>query len=443
LLPTTVVVLLLAIQTPAGPPPTTQPEAPGGEAAAALDTLQNAFRNLYTSLEAKRGIAPEDREAIRSLRDRFTAFNEQWAGQDRGLAGELQLTIWLADHDRVDELFAQLAQLRPGNTQIGLAWADYFRRINDRKRVDRIFARLVELYPDDVEVRVSWAQNLKGLNAYGKAIEVLTVEGFEPTERPAAALALSDCLFAEQRYQEAVDVLEAIPPETLAADLTVSRLIDRVMPDRRGYPELWAQEQEIRAAEAAADDLPRAELVTPRGRVVVELFENEAPNTVANFISLAEAGYYDGTRFHRVIPNFMAQGGDPNSRKGASGVPGRGGPGYRIPDEHDREGARNHFTGSLAMANSGTPHSGGSQFYITHTPPAHLNGKHTVFGRVIEGLEVARGIEGDDTLETVTVLRKRDHDYEPQTLPETPATQPGPGSTPSTIPSTTRPQDSP
>ncbi|MCH8343242.1 MAG: peptidylprolyl isomerase [Planctomycetes bacterium] len=183
--------------------------------------------------------------------------------------------------------------------------------------------------------------------------------------------------------------------------------------------------------------MPRAELITVRGRIVVELFENEAPNTVANFVSLAEAGFYDGSRFHRVIPNFMAQGGDPNSKPGGTGVPGEGSPGYRIPDEHGREGARNHFTGSLAMAKTASPHTAGCQFYMTHTPPAQLNGNYTVFGRVIEGLEVVRSIELDDVLESVSVLRKRDHEYSPQTLPETPSTQPalrdGSATRPSTI----------
>jgi cyclophilin family peptidyl-prolyl cis-trans isomerase len=120
----------------------------------------------------------------------------------------------------------------------------------------------------------------------------------------------------------------------------------------------------------------------------------------------------------------MSQGGDPNTKDGASGAPGSGSPGYRIQDEHDRDGARMHFSGSLAMAKTAAPHTGGCQFYFTHTAPAHLNGKHTVFGRVLEGLDVARGLEVGDVIESVNVLSKRDHVYEPQTLPETPAEAP-------------------
>jgi cyclophilin family peptidyl-prolyl cis-trans isomerase len=120
----------------------------------------------------------------------------------------------------------------------------------------------------------------------------------------------------------------------------------------------------------------------------------------------------------------MAQGGDPNTKPGATGAPGSGNPGYRIMDEHDLEGARKHFTGSLAMAKKPEPHTAGCQFYLTHTAAAHLNGKHTVFGRAVEGLDVIRRLEVGDLIERVTVLSKRDHDYELQTLPLLPEAAP-------------------
>jgi cyclophilin family peptidyl-prolyl cis-trans isomerase len=172
-----------------------------------------------------------------------------------------------------------------------------------------------------------------------------------------------------------------------------------------------------RAAEAQADDLPRVKIETSKGTIVVELFENEAPNAVANFISLVEKHFYDGTVFHRVIPQFMAQGGDP---KGT----GSGGPGYSIACECDLPEARKHFLGSLSMAHAGKD-TGGSQFFLTFRPTEHLDGKHTVFGRVIEGLDVLPKIqrtEGPqaglpDKIVKAEVIRKRDHAYEPETLP--------------------------
>ncbi|MGE5192795.1 MAG: peptidylprolyl isomerase [Deltaproteobacteria bacterium] len=183
--------------------------------------------------------------------------------------------------------------------------------------------------------------------------------------------------------------------------------------------ELWKTEQEIRAKEAKADNLPRVLFKTNKGDIVLELFENEAPNTVANFISLVASKKYDGTKFHRVIPDFMAQGGDPNTLDDDPGNDGQGGPGYTIACECYSEKARKHFQGSLSMAHAGKD-TGGSQFFLTHRPTDHLNadpkrgeGGHTVFGRIIEGLDVALALRKDDVIESARVIRKRDHEYKP------------------------------
>ena len=183
------------------------------------------------------------------------------------------------------------------------------------------------------------------------------------------------------------------------------------------------EEMAKRAAEAKADDLPRVKITTSQGDVTVELFENEAPNTVANFVSLVEKGFYNGTPFHRVIGGFMAQGGDPTGT-------GTSGPGYAIACEVGKPGARKHFLGTLSMAHAG-PNTGGSQFFLTFRPTEHLDGKHTVFGRVIDGFDVlpklmrtqddqglpVAGAQPDKILKAV-VVRKRSHAYEPETLPD-------------------------
>ena len=186
------------------------------------------------------------------------------------------------------------------------------------------------------------------------------------------------------------------------------------------YKEAWPKEQAIREAEAKADDLPRVLLKTNRGDIEIELFENEAPNTVANFISLVEKGFYDGLTFHRVLPGFMAQGGCPNGT-------GTGGPGYSIPCECYQENHRLHFRGSLSMAHAGRD-TGGSQFFLTFRPTEQLDGKHTVFGRVIKGMDVLPQIQRrnpenpnpptPDKIIEAKVLRKRDHPYEPKKVGE-------------------------
>jgi peptidyl-prolyl cis-trans isomerase B (cyclophilin B) len=133
---------------------------------------------------------------------------------------------------------------------------------------------------------------------------------------------------------------------------------------------------------------------TSRGTIVVDLFPKEAPNTVSNFVFLARDGFYNGTKFHRVIPDFMIQGGDPEGT-------GRGGPGYKFADEF-KGNPHKHQRGSLSMANAG-PNTNGSQFFITHIKTDWLDGKHTVFGQVRSGQEVVDSVKQDDVLKSVTI----------------------------------------
>ncbi len=133
---------------------------------------------------------------------------------------------------------------------------------------------------------------------------------------------------------------------------------------------------------------------TTRGTIVCDLFAADAPLTVNNFVFLAREGFYDGTVFHRVIADFMVQGGDPMGT-------GTGGPGYKFRDETVGN-PNKHQTGSLSMANAG-PNTNGSQFFITHLPTPHLDGKHTVFGQVTQGQEVVDAIKKGDVLNRVTI----------------------------------------
>ncbi len=123
--------------------------------------------------------------------------------------------------------------------------------------------------------------------------------------------------------------------------------------------------------------MKKVTLETDSGNITIELFDKEAPNTVANFIKLVNERFYDGLSFHRVIPGFMAQGGCPNTRSGSRGTPGTGGPGYTIDCEIN---SNKHLAGSLSMAHAGK-NTGGSQFFIVFEPQPHLDGVHTVFGK--------------------------------------------------------------
>ncbi|MGL6193286.1 MAG: peptidylprolyl isomerase, partial [Thermoguttaceae bacterium] len=181
----------------------------------------------------------------------------------------------------------------------------------------------------------------------------------------------------------------------------------------------WEKELEIRKKQEAETDpakqLPLVLLRTNKGDITLELFEDDAPNTVANFINLIESGFYKNLTFHRVLGTFMAQGGDPNGT-------GSGGPGYTFDCECRQPNARKHFRGSISMANAG-PDTNGSQFFLMFTPNASLDGRHTVFGRIVDGIDVLSDIQrinpeeenqpAPDRIIDAKVLRKRDHNYEP------------------------------
>jgi peptidyl-prolyl cis-trans isomerase B (cyclophilin B) len=137
-----------------------------------------------------------------------------------------------------------------------------------------------------------------------------------------------------------------------------------------------------------------ATIQTTRGTIKLQLFDGKTPKTCANFEKLANEGFYDGLTFHRVIEDFMIQGGCPDGN-------GRGGPGYEFDDEFHKD-LKHDGPGTLSMANSG-PNTNGSQFFITHVACPWLNGKHTVFGKVIEGQDVVDAVQVDDVMEKVSI----------------------------------------
>ncbi len=194
----------------------------------------------------------------------------------------------------------------------------------------------------------------------------------------------------------------------------------------------WAEELRMREEDAKGEPLPQVSILTTKGEIIVELFENQAPETVANFIHLVEEHFFDGLTFHRVLEHFMAQTGCPYGD-------GSGGPGYAIYGEAKKPNARKHFRGTLGMAlSNGDANSGGSQFFICFVPAFNLNGQYTAFGRIVKGMEVIGNLaqinpdekkkEGEapaamlDEVIEAKVVRKRNHEYKPNKTPEAPHT---------------------
>lgn len=350
-------------------------------AEAAFAPMLDEFRILFESFRGTSGYSADDRAYIESLLERVVAHMGTHPNHVRAVAMAYQLTTWLKD-DETSEVYLD---------------------------------QLLELMPNNIDLALPRSRTLRRSNQYDRALTLLDRFSATLADSPEASLVYANCLYANDRFEDALATLEAVDIESLGATTFIRSQIETRIRDITSQIERFSAERALRDAEAAADDLPRAQITMSNGgKILIELFENEAPNTVANFVSLTTSGFYDGTTFHSVINNLRCEGGDPNSKEGATGTLGEGGPGYTIADEHDAENARNHFAGSVAMekqANAGS--SVGSRFYITHEPMPNNNGRRTVFGRVIEGLDVVRAIEKDDRIATIVMVRQRDHAYEP------------------------------
>ncbi|MFH5805926.1 peptidylprolyl isomerase [Alienimonas sp. DA493] len=343
------------------------------------------FAVCVAGLTAPMASAQGDLDAqLEAIRAREKALDEKVV--------ELQTEYRTADEARKQEIEAEGEQL----------FEDF--QSNVVKQRDALMSA-AESAPQLSEPVAVWAAtNAFGENNYAKAEQFSKkLLATAPQNRIGLNL-LPASQFAQQKFAEA----EQNFAKAEAAGVLLQQFASFAEAAPQ-YKEYWAQEQATRQKQASMN-LPRVVFKTTKGDITLELFEEEAPNAVANMITLVESGFYDGTKFHRVIPNFMAQGGDPNSKNDDPSDDGRGGPGYAIDSEFDKPGARKHFRGTLSAANSG-PDTAGSQFFLTHLPTPHLNGRHTVYGRVLEGQEVVDSLQIGDVIQDAEVINKRNHPY--------------------------------
>lgn len=269
----------------------------------------------------------------------------------------------------------------------------------------------------DGYMRLQWAQRSIIWGATGEAAKQLDYIKDQPAllkddnfridynfQRAALATRLGDSAAAVAIYEAML--------KNERKNLNVNQLnrVQHEMQFQRQAVEQWEDELKFQKEDADKTN-PRLVIETDKGKIVVELFEDDAPNTTAGLVKLAKDEFYDGLNFHRVEPNFVAQGGCPNGN-------GSGSPGWRLKSEISR---RNHFRGSFAMARSQNPDSQGSQFYICLSNGENvlsLSGKYVVAGRVIEGMDVADKLRVGDKIKSVRAENLRDHEYKPETLPE-------------------------
>ncbi len=309
----------------------------------------------------------------------------------------------------------------------------------------RLLAERIELTDDERALAIGIRGWLLRQGHYRRAFEFGLRKNADGTvenalvsaQRAAVAAEPSDLFQAQLRTVEAQQAVAAVTTDAFEEALQYAQLHAEAI---RELPEIaeilfnrlsdlrtkYERELELRAAEAAADDLPRVVLRTTKGRIELELYENEAPDTVGNFVHLVESGFFTDIIFHRVIADNMAQAGA-YTYQGEDRSPS-----YTIFDECRGPEARHHFYGTLSMATTHLPNSGNSQFFITFVPCPHLDGKHTVFGRVIAGFDALESlnrtysVDGKtgattaienvvpDRILSAEVIRKRDHEYVPR-----------------------------
>lgn len=276
----------------------------------------------------------------------------------------------------------------------------------------RDLARVLEADPADPvaltlrgRCQEAQGQTEAALADYRRALELAPSD-----ERRARAGVAAFWLNQFSLARELRDALEK--PQALPAQLQLDLRWHLASPALESAQARWKREEGLRAADASRGDLPRVELVTSRGSVVLELFEDQAPNTVQNFVELVEKGFYEGLPWHRVQPLRLAASGLPRE-PGADPA----GPGYAIEGEARLEGARDHFRGSVGCLIRGPDRRGGSQFYVLLRPDADLDRQCTVFGRVLSGLEVVSRLEEGDLIKSAKVTRKRDHPYQSHKQP--------------------------
>ena len=371
------------------------------------------------------------------------------------LVGSPLGTLTVVAQDAQQELSPEPLQVKP-ETPGFIATSDAFRE--HLKKMRRVMVRFNTQLPGamDRSTQDEWFKLLReGLPIYQSMLNAAVAEyRLAPSEKAPLAAMLWETLDRNTKidlYEGMLPIAQAllaggyenIELRGLAARTAfalndypvvrqeVTRLIDEGIaspPLQHLFEELdlveqaWTDELAIREQDAQGEPLPRVLMRTTKGDIEIELFENQAPETVGNFISLVESGFYDGRVFHRVIEQFMAQTGCPVGD-------GSGGPGYNIYGEADKPNARKYFRGTLGMALSGEPDSGGSQFFITFLPVPDLNSQYTAFGRITAGIEVLGNLvrvnpEAEeeekkkpagmlDEIISIEVLSKRNHEYKP------------------------------
>lgn len=341
---------------------------------------ERRFRDLSEYIRARGDIDFSTREDIarvaKELDDDLAKPGNPIATMSRLLAARVQTAIWL----------------------------------DDRAARDSAFERLAAFQANKDPVLLAWARELVACADFERALAILNEHTFGAERLVDARILLANCLLAINRFDEAQSAINTAPTQRTPDQLAqIGNLTGRITTLR----DLWNKEMVAMAKDQQRGDLPIVEIVTAKGPITIELFEDQAPNTVGNFIEHVEAGTYNGTRFHRILRGFGVQGGDPATASGGTGGTGSGG--WTIPDETINSGKRPTLLGRIVAVlqpkadapGSPQPHSAGCQFMILLTHAEQLNLEYTAFGRVTDGLDLVRDLTADDEIVSARVISKR------------------------------------
>ncbi len=352
---------------------------------------------------------PQEADAEQVFRDAATAigrppYSPGGIAKARAAADALDAAIAASASDN-----AKLMRLLAARVQTAV-W------LADSAALDRSFERLLAVTTAPEPVALAWANELNAEARFEKGLEVLASQEFTTDARRIDAhIARGNALLGLNRFEDAQAQYNTAPGKGRTTDQLQAIALGtrRVMFGRT----LFNKELSAIFKDQQRGDLPVVELTTTKGPVLIELFEDQAPNTVGNFIEHVESGTYNGTRFHRFMRGFGIQGGDPETALGGAGGTSNGG--WVIPDEQSRPDRRPPAIGRLVAAKlpaNDSPikpllNSAGCQFTILTGPAESLDGYYTVFGRVIDGLERVRELREDDQIVMATVVSKREHEY--------------------------------
>ncbi len=347
--------------------------------------------------EPTAGLDPLAPEQLATVREEFESRSRELRDLFKRLYILQHQFRFALNQDEVREIQNEFAEKQSAGERLLLELQDRAARIyaTEPSRDGVMYRFLLSAILDDAEKQRAWT-------SYRNILLLRKTVGLADAIKPISSLQAFRC----GQFQEFIDFLSTADPSTFDdKHREAAMMLEMAVP-------AWEREKAFRRQDAEAGNLPRVRMTLSTGVVEIELYADQAPMTVANFIELVDAGFYDGLTFHRVLPGFVAQGGCPNGD-------GMGGPGYFIPCECFEENARGHFLGTLSMANTGQRDTGGSQFFFCYGPLQPLDGKHTAFGRVVSGMEAVErlapidpqkleGTEVPDTIIKAEVIRRRE-----------------------------------